>query len=73
MTERDQITHMQVRIARIASEKWSLPVDEIARIFSNYQLFEYIREGFGIFHVEGDEAVWEDILPYLKKRGCLYA
>ena len=73
MTERDQITHMQVRIARMASERWGIPVDETARIFAKYQLFEYIRDCFGIFHVEGDEAVWEDIVAYLKSRGCSYA
>ena len=73
MNERSQITYMQVRIARMATEKWNLPIAEIARLFHRYQVFEYIRDCFGIFHVEGDEAVWEDIVPYLKARGCVYA
>ena len=73
MSERSQITHMQVRIARMATEKWHVPVSEVGKIFHQYQVFEFIRDCFGIFHVEGDEAVWEDIIPYLKSRGCNYA
>ena len=73
MTQRDQLTHMQVRIARIAAERWELPIGEVGRLFRRYQAFEYLRDGFGIFHVEGDEAVWEDLLAYLKSRGCEYA
>ena len=73
MSERKQITHMQVRIARMAAEKWNLSIADVARVFSQYQVFEYIRDCFGIFHLEGDEAVWEDIVPYLKSRGCVYA
>ncbi|MBQ2559844.1 MAG: hypothetical protein II565_04580, partial [Fibrobacter sp.] len=29
-----------------------------------------MREGFGIFHVEGDEAVFEDVKSYLKFKGA---
>ena len=73
MSERSQITYMQVRIARIATEKWNLPIAEVAKCFQQYRVFEYIRDCYGIFHVEGDLAVWEDIVPYLKARGCVYA
>ena len=56
-----------------ASEKWNLSIGEAADIFTKYKVFEYIRDCFGIFHVEGDEAVWEDLIPYLRNRGCHYA
>ena len=69
MSERRQITHMQVRMARMATEKWNLPIAEVARIFQEFQVFEYIRDCFGIFRVEGDEAVWDDLVPYLKSKG----
>ena len=48
-------------------------VAEVAKLFRQYQVFEYIRDCFGIFHAEGDEAVWEDLIPYLRNRGCHYA
>lgn len=73
MSERSQITHMQVRMARMATEKWKISIAEVACVFSRYRVFEFIRDCYGIFHVEGDEAIWEEIIPYLKSRGCAYA
>ena len=64
---------MQVRLVRMATQKWRLPVGEVAGIFDRCQVFAYIRECFGLFHVEGDEAVWEELIPYLKSKGCQYA
>lgn len=68
MNERSQITYMQVRIVRMATEKLNLSVAEVARLFDQYQVFEFIRDCFDIFRVEGDDAIWEDIVPYLKVR-----
>ena len=73
MSERSQITYMQLRIVRMAAQKWNLSIAEVGRIFGEYRVFEYIRDCFGIFHVEGDEAIWEDLIPYLKNKGCSYA
>ena len=73
MSERSQITYMQVRIARMATKKWNISIAEAARVFQRYKVFEYIRDCYGIFHTEGDDAVWDDIIPYLKARGCSYA
>ena len=73
MSERKQIIHMQVRLVRQAAERWKLSAAETAGVFEQYRVFEYIRDCFGIFHVEGDEAIWEDLVPYLKSRGCAYA
>ena len=73
MNERSQITYMQVRIVRMATEKLNLSVAEVASLFDQYQVFEFIRDCFDIFRVEGDDAIWEDIVPYLKARGCVYA
>ena len=73
MSERKQITHMQVRMVRLATDRWDKSAAEIAQIFDRFHVFEYIRDCFGIFHVEGDEAVWEDIISYLKAKGCEYA
>ena len=37
----------------------------------NFDVLKYIRECFGIFHVEGDEAVFEDVKEYLKIKGAV--
>lgn len=68
MSERQQILYMQVRIMRRASEKWEKPIAVIAEIFARYHVFQYMEECFGIFHVEGDEAVLHDVEKYLTKK-----
>lgn len=68
--EKQQILYMQVRLARTASERWHKSLGDIARIFASYDVLGYIREAFGIFHVQGDEANINDIEQYLRKKGA---
>lgn len=69
MDERQQILYMQARIIRLASERWNRSISQIAELFAENDVLRYIEEGFGVFHVEGDEAVLEDVITYLKNRG----
>ena len=64
-----EITFMQTRLIRLASEEWQLSIDEAVDLFRKAGVFEYIENGYGIFHCEGDEAVLEDIEEMLKRRG----
>lgn len=73
MMKRSEITYMQARIARLAAEKWGLSIREVGRILEECKVLEYIRDCWELFHLEGDEAVWEDLQPYLKRKGCPYA
>lgn len=69
MNERQQMIYMQTRIMRLASEEWRQSIEAIADLFMRHNVLQYIEDCFGIFHVEGDEAVLEDIVIYLKNRG----
>lgn len=69
MSEKQQIIYMQTRIIRLASEEWNISIERIAEIFTKYNILQYIEDYFGIFHVQGDEAILEDIEKYLKNRG----
>lgn len=69
MNERQQIIYMQARLMRLACEGWDKPVEAVAGLFEKYGVFQYIEECFGIFHLEGDEAIFEDIQLYLKNKG----
>ena len=62
--------YMQVRLIRLASEQWHKSIEGIAELFARYNVLQYSEECFGIFHVEGDEAVLEDIALYMKNRGA---
>ncbi len=69
MSEKEEITFMQTRLIRLASEEWNLPIEKIVDLFRNADVFGYIEKGYGIFHCEGDEAVLEDVAELLKRKG----
>ena len=69
MNEQRQITYMQVRISRIASRRWNMPLRQVMELFSANGILEYIRDCFDYFHLEGDDAVFEDMVRYLQARG----
>lgn len=69
MIEKAEITFMQTRLIRLASEEWQLPIDRVVEIFKEAGVLGYIESGYGIFHCEGDEAVLEDINDFLTRKG----
>ena len=69
MSEKTEITFMQTRLIRLASEEWHLPIDKIIDLFKKVDVLGYIEKGYGIFHCEGDEAVLEDITEFLNGKG----
>ena len=70
MDEKSQILFMQIRILRIASTRLKRSFKDTATLFREYDVLPYIREGYGIFHVEGDDAVYEDVKKYLLSKGA---
>ena len=71
MNEQMQIVYMQARLLLMASERWAMPIDKTARIFEKYGIAELIEDGFDIYHTEGDECVYADILTLLDNQGAL--
>ena len=70
MNEHEQILYMQTRLTRTAAEKWQKPLAEVIKVFTRYDVLEYIENCYEIFHVEGDEAIFEDIENYLSAKGA---
>ena len=66
MGEKSQITFMQTRLLRLASEEWKMPLEKVVDIFRSLNVFDYIESGYGIFHCEGDEVVLEDVEIFLE-------
>ena len=69
MSEKTEITFMQTRLIRLASDEWNLPVEKIILLFKEADVLGYIEKCYGIFHCEGDEAVLEDITEFLEGKG----
>ena len=70
MEEKRQILFMQVRLLKMASEEFKLSLADTARLFKKYDVLGFIRELYGLFHTEGDLAIFEDIKVYLKSKGA---
>ena len=68
MSEKTEITFMQTRLIRLASEEWHLPVEQIIHLFKEADVLGYIEKCYGIFHCEGDEAVLEDSTEFLQRK-----
>ncbi|MCQ2527578.1 MAG: DUF3791 domain-containing protein [Saccharofermentans sp.] len=71
MSEKMQIIFMQIRLVQLASDKWNMTIEGVLNIFEQYQVLDYIKTGFGIFHCEGDETILDDIEEFLKKKGMV--
>lgn len=69
MSEKQQIIYMQTRILRLASEEWNKPIEAVTKLFTEHDVLLYIERCFDMFHLEGDDAILEDITAYLDKRG----
>ena len=52
MSEKSEITFMQIRIIRLASERWHCSIKKIVDIFKKADVLGYIEMGYGIFEVE---------------------
>lgn len=69
MSKEAEITFMQTRLIRLASEEWHLPIEQIIILFKKADVLGYIEKGYGIFHCEGDEVALEDITDFLNRKG----
>ena len=69
MNERLQILFMQTRLLRLAREEWHLTLKDANRLYCDNGVYRYIADLWGLFHVEGDDAVFDEIKTYLKRRG----
>lgn len=53
----------------IYKEKEKMTGEEVYKLFQEYKVFEYLKEGYDILHTQGDRWLMEDINSYLKLRG----
>ncbi|MBR0092043.1 MAG: DUF3791 domain-containing protein [Lachnospiraceae bacterium] len=53
----------------MALKKWKVSIERCNEIFDMLQIDNYIRDVYGIFHVQGDEANLLEIDEYRKAKG----
>ncbi len=69
MNESSEIVFMQTRLLRLASEEWHMSIQDANILFDKYNILKFIEECYGVFHMEGDYAVFDEIKTVLRSKG----
>lgn len=65
----DDLFLIQIRLFRMAQNKWNLDEEKCSELFNKYKIYDYIETCYEFFHVQGDDANLSDIEIYLKNNG----
>ena len=65
----DDLFLIQIRLFRLAQNKWNINEEKCSKIFNEYKIYDYIETCYDFFHIQGDEANLNDIESYLKNNG----
>ncbi|MDO4796603.1 MAG: DUF3791 domain-containing protein [Coriobacteriales bacterium] len=69
MSEEAQVVNMLVRISRLAAARWGLTLEQVMQVFAPTDALGYVARNFALLHMEGDDAVLDDVEEYLAARG----
>ena len=67
--EESQMINMLVRVSRLAARRWGMSLAQVMRVFVPADALGYVQRNFALFHMEGDDAVLDDVEEYLAARG----
>ena len=65
----DDLFLIQIRLFRLAQDRWNFDEEKCSDIFNKYKIYDYIETCYDFFHIQGDEANLADIELYLKNNG----
>lgn len=70
MNERNiDIEDMQCWVFRMAQTRWKMPAKKCAKLFKEYDIWEFIEECYDILHLNSYNCVLNDIEVLLKNKG----
>jgi len=67
----NEVLYMEIRLVGAFSEKYKLTRSAVNRIFSKYNIWQYIESCYEVFHLNGDEYNLDYISDYLKGKGVV--
>ena len=67
----NEVLYMEIRLVGAFSEKYKLTRSAVNRIFSKYNIWQYIESCYEVFHLNGDEYNLDDISDSLKGKGVV--
>lgn len=69
MDRKDEIILIQVRLLRLATKTWHKDMSEVAKLFRQYKVYDFMQDMYEEFHVQGDSANLNEVEAYLKNQG----
>ena len=63
------IADMQCWLLRMAEKKWRMPASQVAALFQDYGVFDYLTDLYDILHLSSYECALSDIEGFLRNKG----
>lgn len=58
-----------MRLLRLATKTWHKEMPEIAKLFSQFKVYDFMQDMYEEFHVQGDSANLNEVEAYLRIHG----
>ena len=70
MDRKDEMILIQVRLLRLAAKTWHKEMPEVAKLFSQFKVYDFMQDMYEEVHVQGDSANLNEVETYLKSQGA---
>jgi hypothetical protein len=67
----DEVLFMQLRLFRMFIQKTGMTSSDANALWKTHGVWSFISEFYDMFHTEGDEAVYDNVLEYLHAKEVL--
>lgn len=65
----DEVLFMQMRLFRLFCERTGLSSREGNALWNDHDIWDFVESCYDVFHIEGDEAILNDIFTKLTHEG----
>ena len=69
MDQKDEMILIQVRLLRLAAKTWHKEMPEVAKLFSQFKVYDFMQDMYEEFHVQGDSANLNEVETFLRSQG----
>ena len=69
MDRKDEMILIQVRLLRLAAKTWHKEMPEVAKLFSQFKVYNFMQDMYEEFHVQGDSANLNEVETFLRSQG----
>lgn len=60
MDHKDEMILIQVRLLRLAAKTWHKEMPEVAKLFRQFKVYDFMQDMYEEFHVQGDNTTFDE-------------